>query len=87
MLRNGVAAMLTDLLSPLHLVILAIVVLLVFGPKRLPELGSAAAKTFGEFQKAMRELQVDRLTQLIQPQEESGDVAGSQSEGTPGQTR
>ncbi len=76
--------MLGDLLSPLHLVILAIVVLLVFGPKRLPELGSSVAKTVGEFQKAMRELQMDRLTSLVKPEDETGDASSPQ---TPGPTK
>ena len=76
--------MLSDLLSPIHLVVLSIVVLLVFGPKRLPELGSSVAKTFGEFQKAMRELQVDRLTQLANPEEQTGDAAPPEAD--PGRT-
>lgn len=43
---------------PLHWWDLAIIValgLLVFGPKRLPEMGSAIGKTIREFQKSMRE--------------------------------
>lgn len=46
---------LDSLLSPLHIVILLIVALLVFGPRRLPELGGAVGKTFREFQKSMAE--------------------------------
>lgn len=65
--------MLSDLLSPLHLVVLATVVLLVFGPKRLPELGSALAKTFGEFQQAMRDLQSDSLHQPPQTDDPPSD--------------
>jgi sec-independent protein translocase protein TatA len=42
-----------DLLSPLHLALLLIVALLIFGPRRLPELGSAVGKTIKEFQKSM----------------------------------
>jgi sec-independent protein translocase protein TatA len=39
-----------------ELAILAIVGLLVFGPKRLPDIGSAVGKTIREFQKSMREV-------------------------------
>ncbi len=47
--------MLGDALSPLHLVLLMIVALLVFGPRRLPELGGAVGKTIREFQRSMAE--------------------------------
>ncbi len=47
--------MLGDLLSPLHIALLLIVALLVFGPRRLPELGGAVGKTIKEFQKSMSE--------------------------------
>lgn len=39
-----------------ELVILAVIGLLVFGPKRLPEIGSSVGKTIREFQKSMREV-------------------------------
>jgi sec-independent protein translocase protein TatA len=35
---------------------LALLALLVFGPKRLPEMGSSIGKTIREFQKSMREV-------------------------------
>jgi len=38
------------------LVVLAGIALLIFGPKRLPELGSSVGKTIREFQKSMREV-------------------------------
>ncbi len=38
------------------LAILGIVALLFFGPKRLPEMGSAIGKTIKEFQKSMKEV-------------------------------
>ncbi len=71
--------MIQDLLSPLHLMVLAIVVLLVFGPKRLPELGSSAAKTIREFQRQMREFQaehLDTITQALQQPPEDPTQAG-----------
>ncbi len=39
-----------DLFAPMHIVLLLIVALLVFGPKRLPHLGSDLAKGIREFQ-------------------------------------
>ena len=39
-----------------YLLPLAILALLFFGPKRLPEVGSSIGKTIREFQKSMREV-------------------------------
>ena len=39
-----------------ELIILVGVALLIFGPKRLPEMGSAMGKTIKEFQRSMREV-------------------------------
>ena len=39
-----------------ELIILVGVALLIFGPKRLPEMGSAMGKTIKEFQRSMREI-------------------------------
>jgi len=43
-----------DLLSPLHLAILLVVALLIFGPRRLPEIGQGLGRTIRDFRKAMR---------------------------------
>ncbi len=42
-----------DLLSPMHIVLLLIVALLIFGPKRLPEIGSGLGKSIREFKESM----------------------------------
>lgn len=42
-----------DIFSPIHLVIIAGVALLIFGPKRLPELGSGLGKTLKSFREAV----------------------------------
>ncbi len=42
-------------LQPTHLVIIAVVALIIFGPSRLPEIGRAVGKTLKEFQSATRE--------------------------------
>lgn len=39
--------------NPLHLLILAAVVLLIFGPKRLPELGRSLGKGIREFRSSV----------------------------------
>ena len=39
-----------------ELIILVVIALLIWGPKRLPEMGSSVGKTIKEFQKSMREV-------------------------------
>lgn len=44
---------------PLHwpeLVLLLVAALVIFGPKRLPEIGSSIGKTIKEFQRSMKEV-------------------------------
>lgn len=52
--RNGAITM-GGLLRPEFLIIV-VVALLIFGPKKLPEMGSSIGKTIREFQKSMREV-------------------------------
>lgn len=42
-------------LTPVHLIIILGIALLLFGPKRLPEIGQGLGKTIREFRKAMKE--------------------------------
>ena len=49
-------------LTPLHIVLLAAVALLVFGPRRLPELGGAIGKTLTEFKKSMNEAKAEEAS-------------------------
>lgn len=43
-------------LQPLHLIIILVVALLIFGPKRLPEIGRYIGKTLTEFRAGTQEL-------------------------------
>lgn len=48
--------MLDDLLSPVHLVFILILALLIFGPRRLPEIGASLGKSIREFRQAMNQI-------------------------------
>ncbi|HEY3054325.1 MAG TPA: TatA/E family twin arginine-targeting protein translocase [Thermoanaerobaculia bacterium] len=58
-----------------ELVLIFIVALIVFGPKRLPEIGRTLGKALGEFKKATdelkntveREVRLDELRQITPP--------------------
>ncbi len=59
-----------DLLSPIHLIVLLVVALLIFGPKRLPEIGSGLGKSIRAF-KASMEGEMAKDTPTIAPGEET----------------
>ena len=46
-------------IGPTELIFLAIFLLLIFGAKRLPELGSGLGKGIREFKKSMRDINTD----------------------------
>ncbi|HUY09279.1 MAG TPA: twin-arginine translocase TatA/TatE family subunit [Candidatus Dormibacteraeota bacterium] len=65
------------MLSPTHIVFLLLVILLalvVFGPKRLPELGSSVGKALQEFRKASASTmdEVRSATNSVNPASSSG---------------
>jgi len=41
--------------APMHWLVVLVVVLLVFGPKRLPEIGKALGETIRAFKKSLKE--------------------------------
>jgi sec-independent protein translocase protein TatA len=43
------------LFQPMHLILILVIVLIIFGPGKLPELGEGLGKSIREFKKAMRE--------------------------------
>ncbi len=51
--------MLEDLFQPMHLLVIFAIALLVFGPKKLPELGKGIGEGIRGFKSAMREAPVE----------------------------
>lgn len=43
------------LFQPMHLILILLIVLIIFGPGKLPELGAGLGKSIKEFKKAMKE--------------------------------
>jgi sec-independent protein translocase protein TatA len=43
------------LFQPMHLILILLIVLIIFGPGKLPELGAGLGKSIKEFKKAMNE--------------------------------
>ncbi len=53
--RQEEVAMLEDLFQPTHLLVIFIIALLVFGPKKLPELGKGLGEGIRGFKSALKE--------------------------------
>ncbi len=47
--------MFEGLAQPMHLILILVIVLVIFGPGKLPELGTGLGKSIKEFKKAMKE--------------------------------
>ncbi len=43
------------LFQPMHLILILVIVLIIFGPGKLPELGEGLGKSIKAFKKAMKE--------------------------------
>jgi sec-independent protein translocase protein TatA len=58
-------------ISPIHIAIVLIIALVVFGPKRIPELGKSIGSALHEFQKGAKDLQesmgIDGLNLNLDP--------------------
>jgi sec-independent protein translocase protein TatA len=52
--------MFEGLFQPMHLILILIIALVVFGPGKLPELGKGLGKSIREFKKALAEDETDR---------------------------
>ena len=53
-----------EFLAPWHIVIVVVVLLLVFGPKKLPELGNSLGKSITGFRKGLKEVQEEVSTSV-----------------------
>ena len=51
--------MFEGLFQPMHLIIILVIALIIFGPGKLPELGAGLGKSIREFKKAMSDANKD----------------------------
>jgi sec-independent protein translocase protein TatA len=58
-----------------ELIIVAFIALLIFGPKRLPEIGSAMGRTYREFKKSLGEMSELTTNDLGVPQHRASSAA------------
>lgn len=50
------------------LIIILVIILILFGPRKLPEIGSAVGKTLAEFKKSTREILDDDDLEIKKPE-------------------
>lgn len=66
--------------GPMEMIFVFVVILLVFGAKRLPEIGSSLGKGIREFKSSVREIQSSvRAETEVKPPTGSGDPVASRS--------
>ncbi len=58
--------MFEGLFQPMHLILTLVIVLIIFGPGKLPELGEGLGKSIKAFKKAMKEEEKGTLASLDQ---------------------
>jgi len=75
--------MLEGLFQPAHLILILVIVLIVFGPGKLPEIGSALGKSIREFRQSTKD---DEPKKDAAPAKEEPPVAGTTTETTTKQT-
>jgi sec-independent protein translocase protein TatA len=61
--------MFEGLFQPMHLLIILFIVLIIFGPGKLPELGSGLGKGIKEFKKAMKDEQASTASAIEHKEE------------------
>ncbi len=62
-------------IQPLHLVIIAVVALLIFGPSKLPEIGRGVGKALTEFRRGIKDMGESFQEEVKQPAQTSPSVA------------
>jgi len=63
-------------LQPIHLVFIAVIALLIFGPKRLPEIGRGVGRAINEFRRGAQEM-TDGLREEISHPVQEVDSTGA----------
>ena len=68
-----------------ELIVIFVIALLVFGPRKLPELGKSLGKSIGEFKRASNELRNTLEEEVrVEEQREASQKAATAAEATPG---
>jgi TatA/E family protein of Tat protein translocase len=72
-------------IQPIHIVIIVVVALLIFGPKKLPEMGRGVGKAISEFRNGTKEM-TDNLRTEVNAGENAGTASFATTKSTVYQT-
>ena len=69
-------------IGPGELILILVIALLVFGPRRLPEIGRALGRTIAEFRRMSQELTAEMAQELEaeSPRKKAEEAAGASGE-------
>jgi sec-independent protein translocase protein TatA len=73
--RNQKEGIIVFNIGPMEIMIIFLIVLIIFGPKRLPEMGKSIGKAIKEFKNAGREIERD-ITEALESKAESEKKQG-----------
>jgi sec-independent protein translocase protein TatA len=65
-----------DILAPSHLLILLVIILIIFGPSKLGDVGDALGKAIRDFKKAMNEPDAPATTKSTQVEAKPSEPKG-----------
>lgn len=66
-----------------ELIVIFVIALLIFGPKKLPELGRSLGRSLGEFRRASEDLKEGLMTELSTQEENPSTAPGQQKQEPP----
>ncbi len=67
-------------IQPLHLVVIVIVALIIFGPSRLPEIGRGLGKALNEFRAGTKEMTEGFRDEVTKPSAETATASAAQAQ-------
>ena len=66
-------------IQPIHLVLIIVVALIIFGPSRLPEIGRGLGKSINEFRKGAKEMTEGFKDEVVNPDDAARPVTAAAS--------
>ena len=69
--------------QPMHLIVIAVVALVIFGPKQLPEIGRGLGKMYSEFRTASRDITETFSNEMRQPGPAQSPLESASQPGSP----
>ena len=66
--------MFSGLFQPMHLILILVIVMIIFGPGKLPEVGAGLAKGIKSFKNAMADIKVEEKTTPVEHEAKAAPI-------------